>query len=112
MQARRDEVAQLSLQQQQWHSVAEAVEEELKPALRRLGLQADTDMANAILEWYDHDESGKIELYEFAVMARDIAVFTTFDADHNGTLDASELRPALTKLGLAASKKEPFFYLT
>ena len=46
---------------------------ELRPALRRLGLQADTATANAILRWYDHDNSGCIELHEFAVLARDSA---------------------------------------
>ena len=79
---------------------------ELKPALRRLGIPADSTMANAILGWYDHDESGRIELYEFAVLARDASVFATFDKDHSGTLDAEELLPALSKLGLAASAGE------
>ena len=80
--------------------------EELRPALRRLGLPGDTDMANAVLSWYDHDDSGRIELHEFAVLARDVSVFTAFDKDHSGTLDAAELLPALGKLGLAASEKE------
>jgi Ca2+-binding EF-hand superfamily protein len=80
--------------------------EELRPALRRLGLAADTASANAILRWYDHDESGHIELYEFAVLARDVSVFSQFDKDRSGTLDASELKPALSKLGLATNEKE------
>ena len=80
--------------------------EELRPALRRLGLPADTETANSILKWYDADMSGRIELHEFAVLARDVAVFTAFDADHSGTLEASELGPALTKLGLAPSEAE------
>lgn len=79
---------------------------ELRPALRRLGLPADTATANAVLRWYDSDSSGRIELPEFAVLARDLTVFTTFDVDHSGTLDAKELLPALTKLGLAASADE------
>lgn len=32
-----------------------------------------------MLRWYDGDNSGKIELYEFAVLARDVSVFTAFD---------------------------------
>jgi centrin-1 len=144
--------------------------DELRPALRRLGFPADTATANAILKWYDHDESGRIELYEFAIMARDVwphgstdrswpsayepppslsgrvvssvlppvscslgslftgslcadclcadclcaacaalwqmSVFTAYDEDHTGTLDATKLRPALAKLGLAASEAE------
>ena len=49
---------------------------------------------------------GRIELYEFAIMARDVSVFTAFDSDHAGVLDAAKLRPALAKLGLAASEPE------
>mmetsp|Transcript_20812 Transcript_20812/g.53106 ORF Transcript_20812/g.53106 Transcript_20812/m.53106 type:complete len:565 (-) Transcript_20812:409-2103(-) len=80
--------------------------DELRPALRRLGVPADTEMTNAIIKWYDHDSSGRIELHEFAVLARDASVFATFDRDHSGTLDEQELLPALAKLGLAASEKE------
>jgi len=79
---------------------------ELRPALRRLGIPADTATANAILKWYDHDASGKIELHEFAVLARDASVFAAYDKDHSGELDAEELLPALGKLGLAASEDE------
>ena len=49
--------------------------------------------ANAVLAWYDHDESGKIELHEFAVMARDASVFAAYDKDHSGTLDAASEAP-------------------
>ena len=80
--------------------------EELRPALRRMGLPADTQTARAILKWYDNDDSGRIELYEFAVLARDLSVFQVYDRDRTGTLDASELRPALAKLGLATSEAE------
>jgi len=79
---------------------------ELRPALRRLGIPADTATANAILKWYDHDESGRIELHEFAVLVRDASVFAAYDKDHSGTLEADELLPALAKLGLAASEQE------
>ena len=80
--------------------------EEIRPALRRLGIPADTKITNAILNWYDNDESGKIELHEFAVLVRDASVFASYDADHSGALDIHELRPALAKLGLAASEQE------
>lgn len=79
---------------------------ELRPALRRLGLPSDSASARAILMWYDADESGRIELHEFATLARDISVFQSFDLDASGFLDAKELLPALTKLGLAASAEE------
>jgi len=74
---------------------------ELRPALRRLGLPADTDMASAILRRYDTDASGRIELHEFAVLARDISLFTSFDVDGNGLLDQEELLMVLRKLGLS-----------
>ena len=80
--------------------------DELRPALRRLGLPADTEAANSILMWYDADDSGCIELHEFAMLARDIQVFRAFDADESGYLDAKELLPALSKLGLATNSKE------
>jgi calmodulin len=80
--------------------------EEIRPALRRLGIPAETKMTNAILNWYDNDESGKIELHEFAVLVRDASVFASYDKDHSGALDIHELRPALAKLGLAASEEE------
>ena len=44
--------------------------------------------------WYDADESGRIELHEFATLARDISVFQSFDLDASGFLDAKELLPA------------------
>ena len=80
--------------------------EELRPALRRLGIPSDNMQANAVMRWYDADDSGKIELPEFAMLARDIAIFNSFDTDANGALDAGELLPALSKLGLAVAKDE------
>ena len=79
---------------------------ELRPALRRMGLPSDTAAANSILRWYDADQSGRIELHEFAVLARDIAVFNQFDADANGALDPQELLAALDRLGLSANADE------
>ena len=52
---------------------------------------------------FDTDMSGTIELSEFAVLARDLRVFTAFDASGDGSLDAAELLPALAHLGLVAS---------
>ena len=80
--------------------------EELRPALNRLGLPSNNVPANAIMRWYDADQSGRIELHEFAVLARDIAVFNSFDLDESGALDSSELLGALGKLGLATSAAE------
>ena len=61
----------------------------------------DSEEASTILRRYDTDASGRIELHEFAVLARDISLFASFDTDGSGQLDAEELRPALRKLGLS-----------
>ena len=74
---------------------------ELREALHLLGLPVDSDIAQAILRRYDADASRRIELHEFAVLVRDISLFTSFDRDGNGVLDADELLPALRKLGLS-----------
>jgi len=79
---------------------------ELRPALNRLGLPSSNVAANAIMRWYDADGSGRIELHEFAMLARDIAVFNSFDVDESGYLDSKELLEALGRLGLAASAAE------
>lgn len=71
---------------------------ELRDALRMLGIRTGTDLADSLLARYDVDGNGTIELHEFAILARDIALFTQYDTDCNGVLDASELRPALRNL--------------
>ena len=57
---------------------------ELRPALRRLGLPSTQPARDTM--WYDADESGRIELHEFATLARDVSVFS-FDLDAS-VLDA------------------------
>ena len=74
--------------------------EELRNALRKLGLRAGALEAGNILRRYDADESGTIELCEFAVLVRDLQVYAEFDGDCNGAIDAQELYVAFGKLGL------------
>ena len=65
---------------------------------------SDTATANAVLRWYDSDSSGRIELPEFAVLARDLTVFTTFDVDHSGKLSPFELEQAVKHSNLQQIK--------
>ena len=74
--------------------------EELRPALRRLGLRFAAPQVTTILRRYDADANGRIDLVEFAVLVRELQLFAGFDHNGDGTLKASELRPALHTLGL------------
>ena len=71
---------------------------ELRNALEHLGLRTRDDIAASLIARYDIDGSGTIELHEFAILARDISLFTQFDKDRNGIIDAAELRHALFAL--------------
>ena len=74
--------------------------EELRPALRRLGLAVAAPQVKHILRKYDSDANGRIDLVEFAVLVRELQLFSSFDKNGDGTLQSSELRPALHTLGL------------
>ena len=76
---------------------------ELKPALRYLGIDADTKTATDILSRYDGDNDQSIDIKEFAALVRDVQLMHTFDVNGDGTLDDAELRPALKELGLEVS---------
>eukprot|EP00966_Prymnesium_polylepis_P266569 6158326-Prymnesium_polylepis.1 len=73
---------------------------ELRPALRRLGLGVSAPQVTAILRRYDANGDMRIDLVEFAVLVRELQLFASFDRNGDGSLQASELRPALHKLGL------------
>jgi len=77
--------------------------DELRPALRKLGLATSSASNAAILQRYDSDQSGQIELAEFAVLVRDLSLFREFDVNGDGVLDAAELEPALKQLGLLSA---------
>lgn len=74
--------------------------DELREALRKLGLRAGTEEVGALFSRYDADGNGSIELHEFAVLVRDLQLYTSFDTDCNGTIGADELSQALALLGL------------
>jgi len=74
--------------------------DELRDALRKLGLRAGGDDVTTLFSRYDADGNGSIELHEFAVLVRDLQLYTSFDTECNGTISASELVRALKELGL------------
>lgn len=74
--------------------------DELRDALRKLGLRAGGLEPQALFRRYDEDGNGSIELHEFAVLVRDLQLYASFDTNADGTIDETELRDALKKLGL------------
>lgn len=73
---------------------------ELFPALRELGLEVKPRHAKLILRAWDADNSGQLDLLEFASLVKSMKTFRIYDCDQSGTIDVGELRNALRKLGL------------
>ena len=80
--------------------------EELRNALRRLGLRAGALEATNIFRRYDADESGTIELHEFAVLVRDLQLYASFDTNCDGAIDEGELHEVLQRLKLKTTEAE------
>ena len=74
--------------------------DELRDALRKLGLKAGNLETEAVFKRYDIDCNGTLELHEFAVLVRDLQLYAGFDTDCDGSIDADELTEALKALGL------------
>jgi calmodulin len=74
--------------------------DELRDALRKLGLRAGGLETAAVLRRYDADDNGTIDLPEFAVLVRDLQLYTMFDTNCDGQIDASELHTALKRLSM------------
>ena len=69
-------------------------------------------LRSQVLEDYDIDSSGRLELTEFNKLVMDVrallaaeSIFERFDANRDGKIDKQELRPALLELGLDAGKR-------
>lgn len=75
-------------------------EDELREAMRKLGLRIGGLDSATIFRRYDEDGNGSLDILEFAVLVRDLQLFVNFDTDCNGTLDAEELTKAFPQLGL------------
>jgi len=80
--------------------------EELLPALESLGLNIGSEQVEKILERFDVDASGTIDLLELSSLVRTVKAFVRYDADGSGTIDADEMRDALRRLGVRAGSLE------
>lgn len=74
-------------------------EDELREAMRRLGLRIGSLDSSTVFRRYDADGNGSLDVVEFAVLVRDLQLFVDYDTDFNGTLDADELSNAFKQLG-------------
>merc|ERR1711998_30308 len=93
-------------------------------ALRELGLAADMEQTRAVMNKYDTDRSGTLELPEFRQLVKELksfkggaasparpsddvaATFARADVDNSGGIDVGELHGALRELGLAADMEQ------
>ena len=106
---------------------------ELHTALNELGLQTNTQEAAAVLQRFDSNRDGVIQLDEFRSLCQELAafqasvatspppgavanvlldadavdqIFSRFDIDSNHTIDVRELHTALNELGLQTNTQE------
>ena len=71
--------------------------DELRDALRKLGIKAGALEESDLFRRYDTDGSGEIELHEFATLVRDLQLFAAFDTNVDGSIDSEELHEALIR---------------
>ena len=78
-------------------------EHELKKALEELGVKISENEVRKLLKRVDNDKSGALSLKEFSRLF-DLGqlqeVFNSVDVDSSGTIEVSELKKSLKKLGL------------
>ena len=65
--------------------------QELRPALKELGLETSEAAAEKIVRAWDADGSGKLDLLEFTDLVRSLKAFKKYDKDGSGDIDADEL---------------------
>ena len=81
---------------------------ELRQALKKLGRDVDSSYAEQVLQKFDENQSGELELMQFARLVETLVpmdvleTFELYDRDENGGLDRSELKRALRSLGIDA----------
>ena len=80
--------------------------DEMRDALRKLGIKAGALEESDLFRRYDADGSGEIELHEFATLVRDLQLFAAFDTNADGSIDSEELHEALIRLGMGTSKEQ------
>ena len=91
---------------------------ELRPALYLLGLAADTQQTLSILNKYDANRNGCLELDEFKLLVNELRhfqeqsndevlrIFLAFDRDRSGAIDKRELSAALNELKLKTDNRQ------
>jgi Ca2+-binding EF-hand superfamily protein len=80
--------------------------DELLPLLKSLGLNVDMDGVQQIMQRFDVDRNGSIDLVELSSIVRTAQAFVRYDTDGSGAIEIDELRDALRKLGLKAGALE------
>eukprot|EP00966_Prymnesium_polylepis_P168906 3905031-Prymnesium_polylepis.1 len=79
--------------------------DQLRDALSYLGRDTESLYACKLLQKYDENQSGQLELEQFNALVAALVpqkiwrVFHEFDANGNGVLEVNELRAALISLG-------------
>merc|ERR1712159_739734 len=90
---------------------------ELRDALDDLGIQTTREQAQKVMDKYDSDRNGNIDLGEFRSLYTDMMTyrggvddvekaFKRYDTDGNRTLDIGELRDALEDLGIRTTREQ------
>ena len=79
---------------------------ELQQALTSLGLGVELSQVERIIERFDVDDSGTIDLVELSSLVRTAQAFMRYDKDGSGAIDIDEMRDALRKLGIKAGALE------
>jgi Ca2+-binding EF-hand superfamily protein len=80
--------------------------DEMRDALRKLGVKAGALEEAQLFRKYDCDGSGEIELFEFATLVRDLQLYAQFDTNADGGIDVDELHDALQQLNIQCSKEQ------
>lgn len=80
--------------------------DELGPLLEEIGVKLDRDQVQQIMDRFDVDRSGTIDLIELSSLVRTAQAFRKYDTDKSGSIDLEELKDALRKLGIRAGKLE------
>lgn len=80
--------------------------DELLPLLGELGVTVDKEQVQQIMNRFDVDRNGSIDLVELSSLVRTVQAFRRYDTDGSGTIEVEELRDALRKLNIRAGALE------
>lgn len=80
--------------------------DELLPLLGELGVTVDKEQVQHIMDRFDVDRNGTIDLVELSSLVRTVQAFRRYDTDGSGAIELEELRDALRKLNIRAGALE------